>query len=69
MPLYWFAAGFGIPAVAAVVGRVIIAIYALRDTEPEERPPIIRALARMPEIHSPALPSEPASVHQPKTTA
>jgi hypothetical protein len=56
----WVSASFGIPAatvgLVAVVGRVIIAVYALRGTEPKDRPAIIRALGRMYKDARPELP-------------
>lgn len=56
----WAPVSLGIPAtivgVSAVVGRVIIIIYALRGTNPEDRPRIIQALGKMFRETRPELP-------------
>lgn len=47
----WVAVIAGVSAAAATIvattGRVLITIYALRGTEPEDRPKIIQALGKM----------------------
>ncbi|MEV2224041.1 hypothetical protein AB0E01_29760 [Nocardia vinacea] len=43
----WVPVIAGVSATVATIGRVLITIYALRGTEPEDRPKIIQALGKM----------------------
>jgi hypothetical protein len=43
----WVAVTAAASATIAALSRVVIFVYALRGTQPEDRPSIIQALARM----------------------
>ena len=47
----WVSATLGVPAaviaLAAIIGRIVVILYALHGTDPQDRPQILRALGRM----------------------